>query len=41
MKISAAVESDDKDEELQSPDSLLQLVFDNFDADVHWQHELK
>ena len=40
-KISAAVKSDEKGEELQSSDGLIQVVSDNFDAHIHSQNELK
>ena len=40
-KISAAVESDEKAEDLQSSDGPIQVVSDNFDAHIHSQNGLK
>ena len=35
------MKSDEKGEELQSSDGLIQVVSDNFDAHIHSQNELK
>ena len=41
FKVSAAASSDNNNKEVRARDGLIQIVADNFDANIHSQNELK